>query len=350
MTITSLFTQSVTSLWHRPSSGGGSALSPAGSPDIAKASPDVRRLIRDRRYCKLLAVDAELPFDEPSQAFAWRAIEHEMALVPAGDVWLAASLAATAGWTLESNANAYQRESVQSLYVDRYAVTNVDYARFVAAGGYSDPDYWPDEVLPNVLQFVDGTGEPGPRSWSHGQPPAAKQLHPVVGICWYEANAYARWAGKRLPTSAEWQRAGTWPSNTGGSGKEFRYPWGNAFDPKKANTRSAGKHDTVAVDSFADGRSLNGVHQLIGNVWEWVDGPFQLDVSEEICVLFDQPMGEIRGGAFDTYFHSQATCQFRSGQPFLYRGANVGFRCCISEDRLSSPPEPMASSEGIANA
>lgn len=316
-------------------------------PDISKALPDVRRLIRDRRYCRLLTIDADVPFDEASQAFAWKAIEHEMALVPAGDVWLAASLAATAGWALESNANAHQQESVPSLYIDRYPVTNIDYARFVAAGGYTDPDYWPAEVLPNVLQFVDATGHPGPRYWFNGEPPAGKQSHPVVGVCWYEADAYAKWAGKRLPTSAEWQRAGTWPKSTGGSGGELRYPWGNAFDPKKANTRAAGRRDTVAVDAFPEGRSLNGVQQLIGNVWEWVDGQFQLDVNDQICVVFDQPMGEIRGGAFDTYFHSQATCQFRSGQPFLYRGTNVGFRCCITEGRLSSPPEAVAPTEEI---
>lgn len=348
MTIASLFTQSVTALWHR--SVPANPLAPrTGLPDVTNAPPDVRRLIRDRRYCKLLAVDAELPFEESFQTFAWKAVEHEMALVPAGDVWLAASLAATAGWALESNANAYHRDAVAALYIDRFPVTNADFARFVAAGPYQDPSYWPEEVLPNVLQFVDATGRPGPRFWSHGEPPAAKLSHPVVGICWYEANAYANWAGKRLPTSAEWQRAGTWGKSNAGSNGQLRYPWGNAFDPRKANLRSAGHHDTVAVDAFPDGRSLNGVQQLIGNVWEWVGGAFQLDVSDEISVVFDQPMGEIRGGAFDTFFHSQATCQFRTGQPYLNRGANVGFRCCVSEDRLSSLPEPMGSPEAISN-
>lgn len=348
MSITSLFTQSMSAWWQRPAPAS-QAVPLEDLPDLANAPPDVRRLIRDRRYGRLLAVDAEVPFDQPSQAFAWKAIEREMALVPAGQVWVAASLAATAGWTLESNANAHHRESVQSLYIDRYAVTNADYARFVAAGGYDDPDYWPAEMLPSVLQFVDSTGHPGPRFWSHGQPPAAKKSHPVVGVCWYEAAAYAEWAGKRLPTSAEWQRAGTWPQSSSSGSSEQRYPWGNAFDPKKANTRAAGRHDTVAVDALAEGRSLGGVHQLVGNVWEWVDGTFHLEVSDQISVVFGQPMAEVRGGAFDTYFHSQATCQFRSGQPFLYRGANVGFRCCITEDRLTAPPEPIAPSEEFAS-
>lgn len=318
--------------------------------DFAAAPPDVRRLIRDRRYCKLLDVDVEMPFEASSQAFAWKAVEHEMALVPTGDVWLATSLAATAGWALEANANAYRREAVEALYIDRYPVTNADFAKFVASGAYDDADYWPDEVLPNVLEFVDATGRPGPRYWSHGQPPADKQMHPVVGICWYEANAYAAWAGKRLPTSAEWQRAGTWSKSSGSSNSQLRYPWGNAFDPQKANLRSAGHHDTVAVDAFPAGRSLIGIQQLIGNVWEWVGDTFQLEVSDEISVVFEQPMAEIRGGAFDTFFQSQATCQFRTGQPFLNRGTNVGFRCCISEDRLSSLPESMDLSEEIANA
>ncbi|WP_164101960.1 formylglycine-generating enzyme family protein [Candidatus Laterigemmans baculatus] len=324
------------------------AVAPEAALAFAAAPPDVRRLIRDRRYCKLLAVDSDLPFEESSKAFAWQAVEQEMALVPAGEVRLATSLAATAGWVLEANANAFCSDRVETLYLDRYPVTNADFARFVAAGAYEEADYWPEEVLPNVLQFVDITGHPGPRYWSQGRPDANKLNHPVVGVCWYEANAYAVWAGKRLPTSAEWQRAGTWSRSS--SSAQLRYPWGNAFDPRKANLRAAGILDTVAVDAFPEGRSLNGVQQLIGNVWEWVRDLFHLEVSDEIAVVFDQPMAEVRGGAFDTFFQSQATCQFRTGQPYLHRSSNVGFRCCISDGRLAPLPDSMDSSEGIANA
>ncbi len=152
---------------------------------------------------------------------------------------------------------------------------------------------------------------------------------------WYEANAFATWCGKRLPTSEEWQRAGTWSKSGGNTGAELRYPWGNGFDPFKANTWACGAGRTFPVDAFSDGSTPNGVRQLIGNVWEWVDAQFQPFAQEGTSVLLDDSMAEIRGGAFDTYFHSHATCQFRTGQPLLFRGNNVGFRCCISESEVA---------------
>ena len=144
--------------------------------------------------------------------------------------------------------------------------------------------------------------------------------HPVVGICWYEANAYANWAGKRLPSTEEWQRAGTWAKGHSGNTFELRYPWGNAFDPSKANTWASGYGVTVPVQAFKLGNTPNGVRQLIGNVWEWVDTQFLPSTEEGVSILLEETMAEIRGGAFDTYFHSQATCQFRSGQPLFVRG------------------------------
>jgi iron(II)-dependent oxidoreductase len=85
------------------------------------------------------------------------------------------------------------------------------------------------------------------------------------------------------------------------------------------------------------------VFQLVGNVWEWVATQFEYIPKESgLRVAFEEPMVEIRGGAFDTYFETQATSQFRTGQPFLYRGANVGFRCCVPADQLADAPPPSA--------
>lgn len=344
MTLSSLFSQTVGSLWQRPLTAA-PPQRPHGFPDVDKAPPDVRRMIRDRRYCRVLTADADVPFDQDSLHCAWKALEHEMALVPAGPVSLVSNRAVATGWGFDFSTDQFHKVGVKSIYLDRYQVSNFDYARFVAAGGYSNWDLWPDDVLPTVLQFLDQSGRPGPRFWSEGRPPAGKEHHPVVGICWYEANAYATWAAKRLPTSAEWQRSGTWTKSSSENGRELRFPWGNAFDPQRANTRAARRGDTVPVDGFRDGRTLNGVQQLIGNVWEWVDSQFQQESDDDVCVLIDQPMAEIRGGAFDTYFPSQATCQFRSGQPLLHRGANVGFRCCVSVESLPQPPDPASLSQ-----
>ena len=339
MTLTSLLRDSIHTIWSRPAVNSTSH-GVTGMPEFADAPPDVRRLIRDRRYCQILTGDAEVPFDDHSVAFAWRAIAQHMALVPAGEVALATDCAVSTGYGLGIVPGAPQRSAVDSLYIDRYPVTNAEYARFVAAGGYGNADLWPPEVLPNVLQFVDSTGHPGPKYWREGQPPPGKEHHPVVGICWYEANAYAHWTAKRLPTSAQWQRAATWSKDEGGQAGQPRYPWGNAFDPDRANTWSARRGDTVPVDAYPSGRTPGGVHQLVGNVWEWIDGQFYLASEEDVDVLVDHAMAEIRGGAFDTYFHAQATCQFRSGLPLSCRRSNVGFRCCIAGERLPAPPDP----------
>jgi iron(II)-dependent oxidoreductase len=127
------------------------------------------------------------------------------------------------------------------------------------------------------------------------------------------------------------------------SGSEAKYPWGNAFEPSRANTWFGGRHDTVSVDKYPNGATGNGVYQLVGNVWEWVAAIVGHESSNSgTQLVFEQPMAEIRGGAFDTYFSNQATCQFRSGQPLVLRADNVGFRCCASVDQLRPPPGPSA--------
>ena len=337
MTLTSLFRDSVNGLWPRPKSVG-VAEPPPDPLDSVEAPPDVRRLIRDRRYCKVLIPNDGILFDDLSLCFAWKAVYSEMAMVPAGEVTLATDLAVATHQGFQFEPATYDGIPVAAIYMDRTPVTNADYARFVAGGGYSNPELWPVEVLPDVLQFVDRTRKPGPRDWVEGRPPEGCELHPVAGVCWYEANAYAMWSGKRLPTSAEWQRAGTWANSRSSYGHEAKYPWGDAFDPSRANIWAARRGRTVAVQEFPDGCTPNGIRHLIGNVWEWVDAQFTLPGDGDIRLITEQPLAEVRGGAFDTYFESQATCQFRSGHPLLHRAPNVGFRCCVSSDML--PPEP----------
>ena len=329
MSIASLLTDVVGILRHR------TPLQSAGFPDVAEAPPDTRRLIRNRRYCHVLSKRNDIPLDTASIRCAWKALRHEMALVPGGEVQRARDviISTTVGPELTSVRD--NAVNVDSFYIDRNCVTNADYLRFVQDNGYGNADYWPESILPNVLQFVDKTGQPGPKFWSNGNSPVDKENHPVVGICWYEANAYATWAGKRLPSSDEWQRAGTWPHAHTGDGNQRRYPWGNSFDPSKANLWVSGLGSTVAVNAFEAGWTPNGVRQLIGNVWEWGDTQFSPEGSDGTAILDTQTMAEIRGGAFDTYFPTQASCQFRTGQPLLYRGSSVGFRCSVGMEELS---------------
>src|SRR5262249_44814420 len=157
---------------------------------------------------------------------------------------------------------------VDAFYLDRCAVTNEQFARFVRAGGYDDLETWPREVWPSVMRFTDRTGRPGPRHWRDGTYPSGKGDHPVVGVCWYEAVAYATGAGTRPPAAAEWQKAAGWPERHSG-GACRRYPWGELFGEGKANLWAAGVGQTVPVREFRAGSTPNGIHQLTGNVWEW---------------------------------------------------------------------------------
>src|SRR5690606_33472238 len=161
-----------------------------------------------------------------------------------------------------------------------------------------------------VVDFVDRTGCPGPRFWSHGKYPHGEEDLPVVGVSWYEASAYARWVGKRLPTDPEWEKAGAWPvalSET--TLLQRRFPWGDAMERERTNLwGGAGK--PVAVNKYESGVSAGGVYQLIGNVWEWTSGDFCVGPYHRRGITLNTPMKSIRGGAYDTYFENQATCQF----------------------------------------
>ena len=104
-------------------------------------------------------------------------------------------------------------------------------------------------------------------------------------------------------------------------------PGGATTAPPAAQV--AGLQDTVAVDEFAEGISVGGAHQMIGNVWEWTSRDFHGDNHPDGELRLDSPMKSIRGGALDTYFDNQATCQFRSGESPLSRRHNISFRCAV---------------------
>ena len=147
-----------------------------------------------------------------------------------------------------------QKVHVETMLLDRFAVTNRQFQVFVNAGGYDQMAIWDPTIWPAVLDFVDATGHPGPRYWQHGRFPPGKADHPVVGVCWYEAAAYARWVGKRLPTDAEWLKAGCRPVQLSPTSRmQRRFPWGNAMDRSRANLWGigAGRHDPV--DDFGTG-------------------------------------------------------------------------------------------------
>jgi len=112
--------------------------------------------------------------------------------------------------------------------------------------------------------FVDATNRRLPDDWENGTYPPGKRSHPVVFVTWNDAHDFCVWAGKRLPTEEEWEKAAR--------GTDGRlYPWGNEFDPRKANMPQSHSVGTMPVGSFPQGRSPYGVYDMAGNVWEWTD-------------------------------------------------------------------------------
>lgn len=216
----------------------------------------------------------------------------------------------------------------EAFLLAQYPVTNAEYQLFVDVGAYSELELWPEEAWPHLIDLKDQTGQPGPRFWREGLHDQRLADHPVVGICHWEAEAYARWAGYRLPSEAEWQMAASWQLRSSANVLR-RYPWGDAFDVQKCNVWISGVGRTVPVDRYEKGAAPNGVCQLVGNVWEWTGSVFEAVDAEGNPVVGDMLMMSVRGGAFDTYFASQATSSFRTGLATLARAHNVGFRCAM---------------------
>jgi formylglycine-generating enzyme required for sulfatase activity len=110
--------------------------------------------------------------------------------------------------------------------------------------------------------FVTATGSRPPRHWTGGTPPHDRLDHPVVHVTHHDACAYAGWAGKELPSEAQWEKAAR-------GEKGYEFPWGNQPTPAKCNVRETAVGGTTPVLLYRSGASPYGVHDLAGNVWEW---------------------------------------------------------------------------------
>jgi iron(II)-dependent oxidoreductase len=282
----------------------------------------VEQMLAQDRYALLLRPQIAGNLSEAQFGQALRVLGERMALVPDGDVEL-------------DEGDSPRVIKVQRFFLDRYPVTNRQFFEFVAAGGYRQPALWDETILPGVLEFVDRMGEPGPKYWQNGCYPQGEEKYPVVGVCWYEAAAYARWIGKRLPSDAEWVKAGSWPVRISSASQvQRRYPWGDMMDRTNANLWGSGPGHTAPVDEYPGGVSAGGVYQLIGNVWQWTASNYSgtslpPDQLPSCGMKVVSPLRSIRGGAFDTYFDKQASCQFQSGEVPLGRRNNIGFRCAV---------------------
>ncbi|MBI3609083.1 MAG: formylglycine-generating enzyme family protein [Nitrospirae bacterium] len=182
--------------------------------------------------------------------------------------------------------------------------------------------------------FVQNTGRTPPPDWVNGQFPPAKARHPVDEVTWEDANAYCLWAGKRLPTEAEWEKAARGP-------KGLKYPWGDAFDETRANVNGQ-VGDTTEVGHYEKGKSPYGAYDMIGNVWEWTadwykpypGNPYAADeFGEKVKVLRGNSWAGL--GHFPPKIYNEVKAHYsRAGYRLFMtpegRVNDAGFRCAQS--------------------
>jgi hypothetical protein len=228
----------------------------------------------------------------------------EMVLVPEGSFII--------GSDGEPDEKLQRTIRLPAFYIDRYEVSNAQYARFVKETGYPSPPHW------------NGTN-----------PPPGSENLPVTNVTWFDAMCYAIWAGKRLPTEAEWEKAGR-----GTDGRLF--PWGNEDNPKARNLST----DKLApVDSYKEGVSPYGCYNMAGNVWEWTADWYEAyPGSGAKSPHFGEKYKVVKGGgAFEFYpipntgrLSQRARCL-----PYgFYEG--LGFRCVKDVNPNQAPYDPKA--------
>jgi formylglycine-generating enzyme required for sulfatase activity len=187
------------------------------------------------------------------------------------EISLVASAQDTTGMVLVTAGRSATAGETPAFLIDRHEVSNARFARFVEAGGYRTQSLWdaPIRIGGRTVSwddamhvFVDRSGTPAPRQWSAGKFAEGTADHPVVGVSWYEAAAYAKWAGKQLPTAPQWWRAAL--------GDDDRvFPWGRDVTTaeRRANFGLVGPQ---RVGSNAAGLSPFGCYDMAGNVREWL--------------------------------------------------------------------------------
>ncbi|NYJ05649.1 ergothioneine biosynthesis protein EgtB [Petropleomorpha daqingensis] len=194
-------------------------------------------------------------------------------LVPGGEFVLGVD-AADEPFSLDNERPAHVVD-VPSFRIGRVPVTNAEYARFVADGGYATQAWWTERGWAHRVS----AGLDRPQFWDpdgtrtrFGVVEELPADEPVQHVTFFEAEAYAAWAGARLPTEVEWEKAAAWDPV---AGRRRRFPWGSA-EPTAALANLGGHAlRPAAVGAYPAGASAYGVEQLIGDVWEWTSSPFR---------------------------------------------------------------------------
>jgi len=264
-------------------------------------------------------------------------VDHGSVEIPAGVITLGLARGGDSfGWDNEYESHV---ASLPAFAIDRYKVTNQQYLEFMNAGGYETRAYWGDGEENRDWNWKSAQGISHPAFWKH----AGEQWHyrtmfeeiplPLdwpVYVSRAEAKAYARWAGKSLPTEVEWQRAAYGTAHGG----ERTYPWGEQTPDATFGNFDFARWSPAPVNAFPKGCSAFGVHGILGNGWEWTSTefapfegfepfPFYRGYSAD---FFDGKHFVLKGGSART-----AACMlrpaFRNWFQAHYQFAYAGFRC-----------------------
>ncbi|MDZ4802136.1 MAG: SUMF1/EgtB/PvdO family nonheme iron enzyme, partial [Bryobacteraceae bacterium] len=203
------------------------------------------------------------------------------------------------GWEKQSNLRVAVLE--QGCWMDRYPVTNDQFCSFLLKEGNGEEggEWWLDHERSRIQKANSGFAV----KKGYGR-------HPVTGVSWYGAVAFAAWARKRLPTEQEWEKAAR-----GIDGR--RWPWGETFASERCNTSESRIQDTTEVGIYgAPGRSVYGCEDMAGNVLEWTESVWSSDDAARVA----------RGGSWG-YFHGFAACAYRDFIEPRFRIYSIGFRC-----------------------
>ncbi|MGW4028659.1 ergothioneine biosynthesis protein EgtB [Streptomyces sp. NPDC004838] len=258
-------------------------------------------------------------------------------LVPGGPFTMGTS---AEPWALDNERPAHRR-TVPPYYLDTVPVTCGAYLAFMEDGGYRDPRWW----APEGFEQIRRNHIAAPLFWRReggqwlrrrfGVTEPVPPDEPVLHVSWYEADAYARWAGRRLPTEAEWEKAARHDPDTG---RSRRFPWGDA-DPTPEHANLGQRHLRPALaGSYPRGGSALGIRQLIGDVWEWTSSDFlpypgfaAFPYREYSEVFFGSAHKVLRGGSFGV---DPVACRgtFRNWDLPVRRQIFAGFRTARDAD------------------
>lgn len=219
--------------------------------------------------------------------------------------------------------------------IDTYPVTNREFIDFIDSGGYQDYRFWlsdgwdlvkeKDWKAPLYWQKIDG-------DWYKKDFRGLNKVpanEPVTNVSYYEADAYSKWVGKRLPTEAEWEKAASWNEDLK---RKTMYPWGDDFPlDLNANLLESWKWAPAPIGSYPQGRSHYGCHQMIGDVWEWTSSEYVLypGFSSKFSEYTDKwaiNQKVLRGGSFATP-RLQIRNSYRNYFKPYERIPFSGFRC-----------------------